>query len=77
MNNPEPTEPLLVELEVPGRAVVLANILLHSLHESDLVNAGFTKQDIEDFGSFFEEVRYQAENNELCFVDEEDQTDEE
>lgn len=56
----------MVELEVPARAVVLANELLHSLHESDLIEAGFAQKDIEDFGAFFREVKYHAENSELC-----------
>lgn len=56
----------MVELEVPGRSVALANKLLHALTPDDLLKAGFDEQDIEDFGDFFEEVRYHAENNSLC-----------
>lgn len=55
-----------IELEVPARSVVLANKLLHSLTPSDLRDAGFNEKDIDDFGDFFVEVRYHAENNEAC-----------
>ncbi|MCC5855152.1 MAG: hypothetical protein JJU10_05625 [Idiomarina sp.] len=55
-----------IELTVPARSVVLANRLLNSLTPTDLREAGFSDQDIEDFADFFLEVRHQAENCEEC-----------
>ncbi|MGX5913914.1 hypothetical protein ACR0ST_04210 [Aliidiomarina sp. Khilg15.8] len=59
-----------VQLDVPGRSVALANKLLHSLTEDDLRSAGFNQKDIDDFGDFFVEVRYHAENTEACQIEE-------
>lgn len=55
-----------IELTVPARSVVIANKLLHGLNENDLSRAGLTPDEIDEFGDFFLEVRFQAENNEQC-----------